>query len=347
MKVQIAFVSLAALAAVTASPALAADWNGGAGSIKDMSGSSAIPVPAPVPIPDYKPSFYFRMDAGLGVISKPSLSESGYQYGGLISGGSYVGGHNGGDGYSGSFADGPDLQALDADWFSTDFSKLSTFGAGVGYYLGNGWRMDATVEKRSNDQAYIQGSASWDAHSYYDVDGDGVNETYGTDANLDGDANGDGSVADRRTTINVSDKTDVDGTVWMANAYYDFGSSGRRGFTPYVGAGIGLVWNQLDRTHTTTVEHCDLEAACGAGGGPTTVYTSQAQTSANTVSLAAAAMAGVSYQISDITSIDVGYRYLFLGGTDFAMSIDGTESRVSVGDQHVHQVRAGLRFDVN
>ena len=93
MKVQIACVSLAALAAVTMQlPATLQIGMAARGSIKDMSGSAAMPVPAPVPIPDYKPSFYFRLDAGLGVMRKPSVSESGYQYGGLLSGGSYVGG---------------------------------------------------------------------------------------------------------------------------------------------------------------------------------------------------------------------------------------------------------------
>lgn len=327
MKVQIACISLAALAAVTSVPADAADWNGGAGSIKDMSPVPAVAVPAPVPIPDFKPSFYFRLDAGLGTISKPSVSESGYTYGNLISGG---------DGYPG--VTGPDIQSLDPSWMGSDFSTLSTFGAGVGYYLGNGVRLDATVEKRSNDQAYIAGSESWDSHVYFDHDGDPLTAPiYTSDTNANG-------IADRRTTLTVQDKVDVDGTVWMANAYYDFASHGRRGFTPYVGAGIGFVWNQLDRTHTTTVVSCDNESPCG---GSTAVYSATARTSANTISLAAAVMAGASYQVSDITSLDVGYRYLFLGGTDFAMGIDGTESRVSIGDQHVHQIRAGLRFDVN
>ncbi len=222
-------------------------------------------------------------------------------------------------------------------WFSSDFSHLATFGGGVGYYLGGGFRIDATVEKRSNDQAYISGSESWDSHSYYDTDFDGINDTYGTDPNGNG-------IVDRRTTVSVSDKTDVDGTIWMANAYYDFATHGRRGFTPYVGAGIGLVWNQLDRTHTSTVVSCDNEAPCGTS---TIEYSTTTQNSADTVSLAAAVMAGMSYQVSDITSLDVGYRYLFIGGTDFATTIDGTESRISIGDQHVHQLRAGLRFDVN
>jgi opacity protein-like surface antigen len=328
MKVQYACLALAALSAVTAGSADAADWGNGASSIKDAGMGAAVPIPAPVPIPEYKPSWYFRMDAGYGTVSQPSISESGYTYGGIV---------NSRNGYSGTFANGPDLQVLDPSWFSSDFSRMATFGAGVGYYLGGGWRIDATVEKRSNDQAGIQGSESWDSHSYYDTDFDGVNDTYGTDPNANG-------IVDRRSTLTVSDKTDVDGTVWMANAYYDLTSHGRRGFTPYIGAGIGFVWNELDRTHTSTLVSCDNEVPCAA---TVTEETRTGSTRANKVSIAAAVMAGLSYQISDITSVDVGYRYLFLGGTDFAMDIAGVESRVTIGDQHIHQVRAGLRFDVN
>ena len=349
MKVQIACLSvLAAMTAATVS-ATAADFGnvppGGVvdGGIRDYGGAGGVPVPAPVPTPDYKPSWYFRIDAGLGMISSPSVSESGYKYGGLINGGAYTGDHTGSNGYDGSFANGPTLQDLDPTWFASDFSNLSTFGGGVGYYLGDGWRMDATVEKRSNDQIGINGSDSWDSHSYYTDVLSGV-DVYGTDpgGDLDGDGDPSGPEVDRRSTITVSDKTDVDGTVWMANAYYDLTT--HRGFTPYVGAGLGFVWNELDRTHTTTVTSCELESPCG---GTSTVYSTTATNHANTISLAAAAMVGLSYDVSEITTIDVGYRYLYLGGTDFSTTIDGVASRLSIGDQSVHQIRAGLRFNVN
>lgn len=333
MKVQFACVSLAALFVAAAQTASAADFSVGSdGSVKDMSSPvPAVAVPAPVPTMDYKPRWYLRLDAGIGVINEPDISESGYQYGGLISGGAYTGNNTGGNGFPG--ATGPDLQSLDPTQFTSDFSNLSTFGGGVGYYLGGGWRLDAGVEKRSNDQAYANNTADWDSYGF---DGFGNYVT---------DLNGAGNPVDTRTTLTVSDKTDVDGTVWMANVYYDMFT--HRGFTPYVGAGVGFVWNQLDRTHRTVVQSCDNEASPGCTGGATVYDTGVLHTEANTISLAAAVMAGVSYQVSDITSIDIGYRYLYLGGTDFAMTINGAESRVEIGDQSIHQIRAGLRFDVN
>lgn len=331
MKVQIALVSLAAVLAVTAQSANAADFSVGSdGSVKDMYPAPAAAVPAPVPTQDYKPQWYLRLDAGIGTMNEPDISESGYQYGGLISGGAYTGNTTGGNGFAGT--GGPGLQDLDPTQFSSDFSNLSTFGGGIGYYLGGGWRIDATLEKRSNDQAYTGNTTDWDSYGF---DGFGNYVT---------DVNGGGNAVDTRTTLTVTDKTDVDGTVWLANVYYDMFT--HRGFTPYVGAGVGFVWNQLDRTHTTSVESCDNETTPGCTGG-TEIYSATATTEADTISLAAAAMVGFSYQISDITSIDVGYRFLYLAGTNFAMSIDGAESRVEIGDQQIHQVRAGLRFDVN
>jgi opacity protein-like surface antigen len=319
-------VAMGLALSLMAQSAAAADWgSGSAGGIKDYGGAGGVPVPAPVPIPDYAPSWYFRLDAGIGMVSDPDFTESGYTYGDIV---------NGRNGYPG--VGGPVLQDLDPTWFTSDFSNLSTFGAGVGYYLGGGWRLDATIEKRSNDQAYIQGSETWDSFEFFDHDANpATNDIYTSDTNGNG-------IADRRTTLTVSDRIDIDGTVWMANMYYDLAS--RRGFTPYIGAGIGFVWNEFERTHTTTLESCDNENPCG---GSTTEYTATASTDANKISLAAAAMAGFSYDISDITAVDVGYRYLFLGGTDLVMGINGVESRVSIGDQHVHQVRAGLRFNVN
>ena len=332
MKFHFACVSLAALLAATAQSVNAADFSVGSdGSVRDMSSPvPAVAVPAPVPVPEYRPQWYFRFDAGIGTINKPDISQSGYQYGGLISGNEYTGNNTGGNGFAG--LTGPELQDLDPTQYSSDFSNLSTFGGGVGYYLGGGFRLDATVEKRSNDQVYTGNAEDWDSYGF---DGSG---------NYITDLNGAGAAVDTRTTLTVSDRTDVDGTIWMANAYYDIGTY--RGFTPYVGAGIGFIWNQLSRTHSTTVQSCDNETTPGCTGGAT-VYENEESTEANTISLAAAAMAGFSYQVSDITSVDIGYRYLYLGGTNFAMSINDAESRVEIGDQHVHQVRAGLRFDVN
>ena len=336
MKVQIA--CLAALGAVAVGPqfAAAADFGnipaGGVvnGGIRDYGGAGGVPVPSPVPIPDYKPSFYFRIDGGYGVMSQPSVSESGYKYGGEI------GTPNGANANGTEGALAATLLQTDPSWLGEDFENLMTYGAGVGYYLGDGWRVDATIEGRSKDEVSINGANSWTSFGTRDVDSDPTTPNV-----LTSDLNLDGTFNDRTTRIVIKDKTEIKGTVWMANMYYDLMSTG--GFTPYVGAGLGFVWNEMKRTHTTTVTSesnvspIDLQ----------TPFSSSTSENSDSVSLAAALMVGASYQITEITSLDFGYRFLYLGGTSADMNVDGYNSHLEIGDQYVHQLRAGLRFDVN
>ena len=329
MKVQFACLSVGVALAAGTMPAAAADW--GNGSRGGGYPNAAVAVPAPVPIPEYKPSWYFRFDAALGIVNDPDVSESGFAYGDLI------GGDNGTPG-----AGGPTLRNSDSSWFETDFDTFLTLGGGVGYYFGNGWRMDATIEKRSKDDTAGNGADSWESHSYYDHDGNPATANiYDTDR--DGDIDGDGLVeADRQTNLQFTDKATVAGTIWMLNGYYDIMSS--RGFTPYIGAGLGFVWNEISRETQVNITQCALEDPCG---GTSTVASYSNSTRAESVSFAAAAMVGFTYDVSDMTSVDLGYRYLYLAGTSAAFDINGYESRLNIGDQSVHQMRAGLRFNVN
>lgn len=321
MKVQNLCLAVVAVCAVTAQSANAADWGYDRG-IREVSPTPAVAVPAPVPVPTFKPSWYFRLDAGIGGVSQPDASIDGYRYGGLNSSNTL--------GYPDlTGSGGPTLQSVDPTWFSGDFSNLATFGAGVGYYLGGGWRMDGTIEKRSNDQLYLNGSDTWLSHTL---------DTSTTPASYTVDT------PDNFVTMRMTDRTDIDGTVWLANMYYDFGGDRRGGFTPYIGAGLGFVWHQFDHSNTTTTSTCADDPCTG---GSSVVSSSTSSTRADKVAFAAAAMAGFSYQISEITSVDVGYRYLYLGGSDVSLDIEGQPSKLSIGAQHIHQLRAGLRFDVN
>ena len=56
---------------------------------------------------------------------------------------------------------------------------------------------------------------------------------------------------------------------------------------------------------------------------------------------------GVSYALTANTAIDVNYRYLFINGTDISATINGHNSKVTLGDIGEHQLRAGMRWDIN
>jgi opacity protein-like surface antigen len=321
MKSSMARLSVFAALIAASTQAMAADWGG----IRDYSANAGRPVPAPVPIPEYKPSWYFRFDAGLGIVNDPELSDSEFTFG---------------DGFPGPIT-GPLELTSQSSWFNGDFDTFLTLGAGVGYYFSSGWRMDATVEKRSKDDANIFGQYEDDTFAF---DGGGNYVIV--------DSGGVAGVADTRTRLTVDEDTKLDGTLWLANFYYDFGHVGR--FTPYIGAGLGFAWNEISRSRSQTLETCDNEAVGPAGcdsGAVQGTYTpvgatETASDKADKVTLAAAAMVGFSYEVSDMTSVDLGYRYLFVQGTDAVLTIGGEQSRLEIGDQHVHQLRAGLRFNV-
>ncbi len=291
-------IACISVALAAAMPATAADWNDGGGSLKDMSGSAAIAVPAPVPVQTYRGAWYFRVDGGIGSIDTPTLSETGLDIGDRDGPGP---------------AAGPDFMATNPAWFSGDFSTFATVGGGAGYNFGRGFRMDATIEKRFQDSVAMTGTAEWATHAC-------ATSCWAPNGNT--------------TNFEVTDETKIDSTIWMVNAYYDLFSN--RGFTPYIGAGIGFAWNELNRRHDSTYEVSTGSTVNEAAFGR-----------ANKFTLAAAAMAGVSYDLTEMTSVDIGYRYLFIAGSDVAININDDISRVEIGDQHVHQVRAGLRFNVN
>ena len=144
-------------------------------------------------------------------------------------------------------------------------------------------------------------------------------------------------------------------TLVLANLYYDFDLRSR--FTPYVGVGLGWV------RHKT--QGGVVDGSCGCDG---TVEGDSKD------SVAAAFMAGAAINLfrnrghADVVSVkdeyvaprssrnlyfDVGYRFLYLGeGTSGPVRgvVNGTPevSRdPTVEDIHAHEIRFGLRYDIN
>jgi opacity protein-like surface antigen len=134
----------------------------------------------------------------------------------------------------------------------------------------------------------------------------------------------------------------------LLNAYIDLGHFG--GFSPYIGAGIGT--SILNYKSTTTAYFADSGAAIGNYVVPQ--YTAASTTSVGEAgyydldkaqsrtkyNLAYALHAGVSYEISDTTSLDIGYRYLNSGS--YSPLSTATSSTSTTVDSH--QIHLGLRF---
>ncbi len=192
-----------------------------------------------------------------------------------------------------------------------------SFGGGFGYYWSPNFRTDVTLEGRTQQRLTIRGSYS------YDQDIDGADQ-------IDGE---------------TQDRSQLNAGLMMFNGYIDFARNGA--FTPYIGGGLGFSINQLRRNFS------NQEYQCAPGGLPgdcvdpaNLARTSFAEETAYTASFAAAAMAGFSYAITPVTMLDVNYRYLYIGGADASLTVGGARSTFSTGDLHEHQIRAGLRWNI-
>ena len=113
----------------------------------------------------------------------------------------------------------------------------------------------------------------------------------------------------------------------MLNAYKDLGNWG--GFTPYVGAGVGAAYHQLDDVYFT--------------GNPALTNRIHGN---NDLALAWSLMAGVGIQLSDRAVLDVGYRYIDMGSISSQRSDSAgyVNPAVKFDDLTAHEVKVGIRY---
>ncbi len=189
-------------------------------------------------------------------------------------------------------------------------------GGGVGRYFGNGFRADLT----------------WDHRFEADVQG---------------------NLPDHKASLEGVRHFGLESDVFLANMYYDMDFGSR--FTPYVGMGLGFTRN---KTNEGTVETCGCTSATIDAGSNTHV--------------AGAAMAGFTMKLRGgdqqvqgsfkdgpmtVNSgrglyLDVGYRFLYLGSVETGAIVHtGGGTTVAedptVEDIHAHELRFGLRYDIN
>ncbi|MBL8583863.1 MAG: porin family protein, partial [Rhizobiaceae bacterium] len=126
----------------------------------------------------------------------------------------------------------------------------------------------------------------------------------------------------------VSSSTTLDSDLWsgMINGYIDLGTY--VGFTPYVGAGAGLVYA---RNRTSG------EIVYPDGSG---VFD---QSTDNQFSFAYSLNAGASYAVNQNASIDVGYQYF---SAPDAQYLSADNPKVVGEGVNLHQVKVGLRYDL-
>ena len=138
--------------------------------------------------------------------------------------------------------------------------------------------------------------------------------------------------------------------LFLANLYYDFDMGGR--FTPYVGGGIGFVRNNvgagtLTQDNTGLSGTVDSHTSTHVAGALMAGFSVQLTGGHSTACCASVKDAPVVVDSGRGLMLDVGDRFLFLGDaktgdTHFA----GHRRRPVVEDLHAHEVRVGLRYNL-
>ncbi len=137
---------------------------------------------------------------------------------------------------------------------------------------------------------------------------------------------------------------DLTSYVGMLNGYVDLFH--HRGFTPYVGAGVGFAHNTMSGL-TTITSSTFTDTDTGAQIVESSAGTSRSNSQTN---FAWALMAGTSFDLSPNAKLDIGYRYLNLGSGISASSslldcLCGTVGEpVKISDLDAHEIRIGVRW---
>ncbi len=213
---------------------------------------------------------------------------------------------------------------VDDNRINSGLDNYGRLGFGAGYYFSRWLRADVTFDIRGEVRGKAGGSTT------YSVSDPGYDPL--------------GSAVFRDT---YDDRIRYKNYTAMANLYADIPMG--HSFTPYVGVGLGVAIHRSTRQFTNSTDcivdlvATDCDPVAAGQQGSTNIRSTSIAANDSAYGLAAAAMVGFTYQFSRIGKIDAGYRWLFIDGVDFN---HGGEV-LSVPDQNIHELRVGLRYDIN
>lgn len=210
-----------------------------------------------------------------------------------------------------------ELSENDGEFVSRSIGDAVTIGAGFGWQLNERLRVDVTGEYRATARIKALDNLTGELSA----------------------PNPDGTLQS-----NTSYEGHLSSYVGLVNGYWDMFRW--RGFSPYVGAGIGIAANKVSAL--TTLSSATFTDAL-TGDVTTQVHAGYAKSHTQT-NLAWALMAGTSYDLSQNAKLDIGYRYINLGSGTTASSgfVDCTcgtvGSPLKMADIDAHEVRIGIRW---
>ena len=135
----------------------------------------------------------------------------------------------------------------------------------------------------------------------------------------------------------INQRTDIERFDGLVNGYVDLGTFA--GFTPYVGAGVGVAGT----VHDGSIRIDGAPLASGVIDPRTGTLVTSGIPSHTDYGFAWAAMAGVSYAVAPHMLLDIGYRYLDLGRTTVSLFPSATVTR----DLSTQEVRFGVRYMID
>ncbi|MER2604198.1 MAG: outer membrane beta-barrel protein [Siculibacillus sp.] len=211
------------------------------------------------------------------------------------------------------FSQRPSLESIEPGlsktFISRDLGDQPFVQLGIGYQFSDYLRGDVTAEYRGS--ARLRGTSTYAS-------------TYGGNP----------------STNFVSYDTNVRSLAVMANGYIDLGHYS--GLTPYVGAGIGAAYNQMDDVYTQTSFY--------VGGSPQ-VPQQGIMSGSHKWNLAWALHGGMSWDVNPNLKVDVGYSYKDFGsltsGIQNCMSGSGCNEKLGVKHLAFHDVRIGARWMID
>ena len=196
--------------------------------------------------------------------------------------------------------------------------------------IGYGWSKDA--------DAYYWGNATQENFDSADLGDAGFGElgfgcgsgvrglradlTFGWHGDKDFEGHIPLTVPDDPITTSVRSMTS------LVNVYYDLGDWG--GWVPYVGAGVGAAFHQMDMVYATDPS------------------SPNPQFGDDTFDLAWQVSTGVGYRLTDSMMLDFGYRYLDMGSArSNSVDLALENNPILETDVAEHEIKAGIRIDLS
>lgn len=214
---------------------------------------------------------------------------------------------------------------LPATLLNPSRSLLNSFsaGAGTGYKVNNWFRTDLILDYRPEVQAGFVGppvSMPYCITSISPAPGTNFPVPSGWD----------------QCTPRLN--TEIHRWDLLANGYIDLATW--QGFTPYIGAGMGVTWARIKQSVNWFMSN-GLPYQVNTGGFYFNYDRSQGTMTYN---FAWALMAGLSIAVADHVQLDAGYRFLNLGTVSGISAATGAQTTQRV---IANEVRAGLRYMID